>query len=115
MGVGIMRNLNDKTEGSKLLTYTGIHRVVRVKIIVNLVVGLVVTPETRVLVRYEEWGPVRVGVCMMCTCVSEEKRHLCCLSVGFVITDTPVYIRDRGGGGRGGCGLRNVISVVTHT
>jgi hypothetical protein len=27
-------------------------------------------------------------------------------------TDAPVYMRERGGGGRGGCGLRSAISAV---
>ncbi len=26
-----------------------------------------------------------------------------------------MYMRERGGGGRGGCGLRSVISAVKHT
>ena len=33
----------------------------------------------------------------------------------FSRLDTPVYIRKRGGGRRGGCGLRRVISSVIHT
>jgi hypothetical protein len=36
-------------------------------------------------------------------------------TVGVVITDAPVYMRERGGGGRGGCGIRSVIPVVIHT
>ena len=31
------------------------------------------------------------------------------------ITDTPVYMCDRGEGGRGEYGLRSVISTVIHT
>ena len=31
------------------------------------------------------------------------------------MTDTPVYIRERGGGRRGGCGIRSAISDVIHT
>ena len=33
------------------------------------------------------------------------------MSVWGAITDTPVYIRERGEGGRGECGLRDTISV----
>ena len=32
-----------------------------------------------------------------------------------VITDASVYMRERGEGGRGECGLRSVISDVIHT
>jgi hypothetical protein len=31
-----------------------------------------------------------------------------CQSVGVSITDAPVYSRERGGGGRGGRGIRNL-------
>ena len=46
------------------------------------------------------------------------ESHFCGLLV--TTSDTPVYTRDvyirnRGGGGRGGCGFRSVISVVIHT
>jgi hypothetical protein len=32
-----------------------------------------------------------------------------------VITEVPVYIRERGVGAQGGCGLRSAISPVIHT
>ncbi len=35
-------------------------------------------------------------------------------SLSLVITDTPVYMRERGGGERGGIGLTRDISAVTH-
>ena len=31
------------------------------------------------------------------------------------ITDAPEYMRERGGGGREGCGLRSTISAVIYT
>ena len=37
------------------------------------------------------------------------------LSVGVAITDATVYMREQGGGERGGCGFRNDISDVKHT
>ena len=37
------------------------------------------------------------------------------MSGWVVITDVPVYMRERGGGGRGECGLKRSISVVRHT
>ena len=37
------------------------------------------------------------------------------MSVWVTITDAPVYIRERGEGGRGECGLRSAVSAVIHT
>ena len=37
------------------------------------------------------------------------------MPVGVVITDAPVYMRERGRGGRGVRGLRSAISDVIHT
>ena len=38
-----------------------------------------------------------------------------CLSGSVERTDTPVYKRERGGGRRGNCVIRNTISTVIHT
>ena len=36
------------------------------------------------------------------------------MSVWVPITDTPVYMRERGGGEQGECGLRSATSAVIH-
>ena len=44
---------------------------------------------------------------------SRGRRHT--IPGWVVITDVPVYMCERGGGTRGGYGLRSAISVVIHT
>ena len=37
------------------------------------------------------------------------------MPVWVAIIDAPVYMGERGGGGRGECGLRSAVSAVIHT
>jgi hypothetical protein len=47
--------------------------------------------------------------------IRQFRRGRQCLSGCVVRTDAPVYMRERGGGGRrGSCALRNGISPVVH-
>ncbi len=58
----------------------------------------------------------------LCRVGLRDPMHLCTyVSEGHTVpgwvagSDAPVYMRERGGWGRGGCGFRNTISAFIHT